>query len=233
MKTPISFKPHQRLSPWWLAVLVLLTAVPAQAQLSVFQVRDASGAAVAGAVVCLGTQGNLAEFGQNETDTWGNAQLQAALPTGENLYITASKGGYGTQHIQAISAYVPPAAVSLQLTLPASPGGPSCPGGSGGIFPQIAVSPAEILAGQLFDIIVFLDNPPLGPLTLKLESSDARLVRLPAEVTFRRGEQKKRLQVRADSLLRSPEIVTISIRPPDRRSGAQARLAVRPALGKK
>lgn len=218
--------------------LLLLFLLPATASadgllVSTVLVRDAAGAPVAGATVCLGTANNLSAFGGGTTDGGGQAFITAALPTPPaTLYVTAHADGHGVQLVQQLSGTVPPPSFFAQLELPAAPGGPTC-SGSGLVPPNlgaIEVDSAELLAAQVFQIRLFLDNPPVGPYPVTLASSDPRLVSVPREVTFPRGQRMVVVEGRVSPDVRRPAAVTLRAYT-DRRKPVEMRVQVQPAPG--
>lgn len=163
------------------------------------KVEDASGTAVPGAAVCIGTSLDRAQYGAATTDAWGNASF-TSISLDTAFYVTANKNGHGTEHYVANTSVVPVETLFLTLQLPASTTEPACPGSSSwDLTPGIEIDPENLFPGQIFEILLMLDQPPPTPVPMRLESSRPDLIALPAEVTFRRGEQKKVLKVRVAS----------------------------------
>ena len=61
---------------------------------------------------------------------------------------------------------------------------------------DLAVAKPELRSEESFDLVVTLDRPAPGPVTVTLTSSDPRAAPLPTQVTFRKGEQTKTVAVR-------------------------------------
>jgi hypothetical protein len=164
-------------------------------------VKNASGAAVQGAAVCIGTSLDRAQYGTATTDQWGNATF-SSLSLDTAFYVTANKDGYGAEHYVPNTSPVPIENLVLPLQLSAMPSNTACPGDGGSVLDftlAIEIDPETLIAGQLFEIVIRLDQPPPMPVAVKLESSRPDLILLPAEITFKKGEQKKVLKAQVAS----------------------------------
>lgn len=114
------------------ALLIALAWAPAAGAIEV-TVRRADGAPAAGAVVCVGTSQDRAQYGKATADAQGRVSFSTNAPL-PHLY-TASLSGRGAE----VQRSGPPAlggsgpSFSLvSITLPPAIGGPSCPAGPGG-----------------------------------------------------------------------------------------------------
>lgn len=120
-----------------LLAAALVSAASALATVEV-SVRRADGGPAAGAVVCLGTSSDLAQFDRKPADAQGRV-LFPGTPTG-SFAVTASLDGRGAQQLRsgppALGGTSPSPAL-VQLTLPAGTGGPACPTGPTGSGPLV------------------------------------------------------------------------------------------------
>lgn len=110
----------------------LVSAPPALATVEV-SVRRADGSPAAGAVVCVGTPSDLAQFDRKPADAQGRV-LFPGTPTG-SFVVTASLGGRGAQQLRSAAPALGgtnPSLSLVQVTLPAGTGGPACPTGPAG-----------------------------------------------------------------------------------------------------
>ena len=224
---------------WICAILLLLLPADLRAA-STITVTDVEGTPVEGATVCIGTAVQLNSFGQGTTDHLGQALVSAVLPTPPaTVIITASKGALRGQVERQLSAAVAPADLFATVQISDAPGVAGCPGSDeepsfGDLVPGMEVNGADLLAGQVFDIQVFVQRqrerrptPLPGPVTIYLESSDPRLVPLPRSVAFRRGEVRKHLKAEVSRDVDRATTVTLRARL-DGKTPAEVRLRLRP-----
>ncbi|HEX7070832.1 MAG TPA: hypothetical protein VF190_08495, partial [Rhodothermales bacterium] len=71
---------------------------------------------------------------------------------------------------------------------------------------DLTVAKPELRAEETFELIVTLDQPAPGPITVTLTSSDPRAVPLPTQVTFSKGEISKRVSIRAGTATRTTDV---------------------------
>jgi hypothetical protein len=76
----------------------------------------------------------------------------------------------------------------------------------GVLVQDLTVTKPELRAEESFDLVVTLDCPAPGPVTVSLTSSDPRAVLLPAQLTFNKGEQRKTVSVRTGTATTTTDV---------------------------
>lgn len=234
---------HALCGAWLLAGLLLIAPTDLWAT-STIMVKETDGSPVEGATVCIGTAMQLNSFGQGTTDHLGQALVSVVLPTPPaTVIITAGKGTLRGQVERQLSAAVAPGGLFVTVPVSEDSGIAGCPGSDDGpsvsdLAPGMSVSTADLMAGQVFELELFLQHqrerrptPLAEPTTLYLESSNPRLVPLPRSVTFRNGEVRKHFQVEVARAVKRTTTVTLRARL-DRQTTTELRLRIHPRSGK-